>query len=754
VASKAKSTGKEIMMLGYVGQGLLGFALLMAGLQAFGSTRYFPARNVAYGQFLFVALAFCLLIYAHVTDQFSLISVVFHSHTQKPLLYKIAGAWGNHEGSMLLWVLILSGYSAYATRQVSVLGAPYTYATHLLGFMNFGFLLFVLMACDPFAIANPIPMEGQDLNPLLQDPSLAIHPPILYMGYAGFSIPFIYAIVTLIHGEIPESWATIIRPWILFAWSFLTLGVGLGSFWAYYELGWGGWWFWDPVENAALMPFLVATALLHTVIVVKSTKSLSAWTIFLCILTFALCLFGTFLVRSGLLTSVHNFAVDPERGAFIFILSSLLVLPSIGLFIWRFKKIHSLSPTILWSRSGLIVVMSLLLLVGTITVGIGTLYPLLMEFIGQKITVGAPYFISTFVPMMIPFMVLVGLGPWYSWPASGLTPSSLRWLVPLLSLTIISVLVAYLGYGVRHIIGLFALMGAIWTIFATAGLAIKKRKILSGTIVGHLGMGITVLGMVISSLGEQEILTALKVGESVSIGPIRLTLQAVTSHEKSNYNAHRAQLQTDDGKILKPEKRFYWTQGVIHGESAIRSVGFAHLNHIYVTIGEEYENQKWSIHAYYKPFINVLWVGLLIMVLGGFVAFAKRFNAMKKILPLLFITIHPIWGVDAHEQLLDTQLEQRARQISQQIICPTCHGQTLDESPVESAIQLRMEIRKWLKEGDSDQDIFNRLINHYGTQIITTPPMNGHTYVLWFGPWVLLGLSFFFLIFRKYAHPS
>ena len=739
------------MMLAYTGQGFLGIALLMAGLQAFGQSRYFSVKCLAYGQFFFVAMAFGLLLYAHITDQFSLLSVVLHSHTQKPLLYKISGTWGNHEGSMLLWVLILSGYGACVARQVSDLDKPYSLAAPIMGFMNFGFLLFVLMACDPFAIAHPSPLQGQDLNPLLQDPSLAIHPPILYLGYAGFAVPFVFAIATLIHGEIPETWAILVRPWILMAWTFLTLGVGLGSFWAYYELGWGGWWFWDPVENAALMPFLMATALLHTVIVVKTTKALPAWTLFLCISTFALCLFGTFLVRSGLLTSVHNFAVDPERGAFIFILSSLLILPTLGLFIWRFRKIHGLTSTILWSRSGLILLMSLILMVGTATVGIGTLYPLILEAFGQKITVGAPYFNATFVPMMIPLLVLVGLGPWYNWPSNGLPAPSVRWLLPIFCLTIALFFVVYLGFGVRHILGLCALMGAVWTILATAGYAMKKRKILSGTILGHLGIGIAVLGMVASSLGETEVIKALKIGDTVSIGPASLTLQGVRSRQESNYNAQQATLRTHEGKMLYPEKRYYWTQGVIHGESAIRSVGLGHLDHIYVTLGEEYEGQKWSIHAYYKPFINLLWVGILIMVLAGAVAFVKRYQALKKVLPLMLFFLHPVLGIDAHEQLTDPALELRARQLSQKILCPTCGGQTLDESPIESATQLRLEIRTALGQGKSDQQILDEFIARYGTQIITTPPVSLRTYALWFGPWIILltAVAGYFTHYRK-----
>jgi cytochrome c-type biogenesis protein CcmF len=732
----SRKEGEDIMILGYMGQALMGIALVLAGLQAFGPARFFKAHRLACGQFLFVTLAFGVLLYAHITDQFSLLSVVLHSHTHKPLLYKISGVWGNHEGSMLLWVLILSGYGAALTRQVKNLEAPYHLAGSLFGFMNFGFLLFLLMACDPFDIADPIPLQGQDLNPLLQDPSLAIHPPILYLGYAGFAVPFVLAVTALLSGKMLDTWPTILRPWIMFSWTFLTLGVGLGSFWAYYELGWGGWWFWDPVENAALMPWLLATALVHTVIAVKATKTLQASTLLLSILTFSMCLFGTFLVRSGLLTSVHNFAVDPERGAFILILSSLLILPAFSLFIWRFPLIRSQVPTIPLSRSGLILLMTLILGVGSATVALGIVYPLILDALGQKITVGAPYFNATFVPMMLPLLALIGLGPWYKWPAHGLPPSAKRWLLPLLCLTIMVVLIAYLGFGMRHILGLSAFAGAVWTILSTLGYAVQKRKILSGTILGHLGIGITVLGMVGSSLGEKELITAVKVGDTFSVGPVSLTLQQVTSHKGPNYTAHQATLRLQDGSALRPEKRFYWTQGVIHGESAIQSIGLARLHHIYITLGEEYEGQKWSIHAYYKPFINFLWLGILLIVCAGFVGWWKKMKALKKIIPVLLISLQPILGVDAHEQLTDHALEKRARVLSQKIICPTCQGQILDESPIEAAAALRSKIRNDLREGQTDQQILDAFVAQYGPQIITTPPVSWSTYALWFGPWV------------------
>lgn len=745
------------MMIGYMGQALLGVTLLMAGFQAFGSARYFPQHRLAYGQALFVIAAFFLLLYAHVTDQFSLLSVVVYSHTAKPLLYKISGVWGNHEGSMLLWVVILVMYGAIIARQVKGLEAPYPLAVPLMGLMNFGFLLFILMACDPFAIANPVPAQGQDLNPLLQDPSLAIHPPVLYVGYAGFAVPFIFSVVVLIHGKMPENWAIFLRPWVLFAWTFLTLGVGLGSFWAYYELGWGGWWFWDPVENAALLPWLTATALVHAICTLAVTKTLRAWTLCLSILTFALCLFGTFLVRSGLLTSVHNFAVDPERGAFILILSSALILPALGLFIWRLRiptfagtGMRSSIPTTPSSRQGLILLMTLILVTGTVTVVLGTVYPLILEAFGQKITVGAPYFNATFVPMMLPLLVLLGLSLWYSW--KDFPSSSSKWLLPIFCLSVLIILVTYFGFGVRHILGLAAFAGAVWAILGTVGYAIKKKKVLSGTIFAHLGIGVAVLGMVGSSLGESDVIQVVKLNESFEVGPISLTLQEVTTFEGQNYRAQRAALRINpNGAILTPEKRFYWTQKVIHGESAIRSVGFFRLHHIYVTLGEEYEGGQWSLHAYYKPFINLLWIGILLIVFGGLLSTIKRFGSLKKVFPLLIILLQPTLGIDAHEQLAEPHLEVRARAISQKILCPTCQGQTLDDSPVEAAVQLRRAIRVLLSEGQTDEQIIESLVTQFGKQVAITPQMDLSTYALWFGPWLvfLLLLGGCFMRWRR-----
>jgi cytochrome c-type biogenesis protein CcmF len=530
----------------------------------------------------------------------------------------------------------------------------------------------------------------------------------------------------------PLNWAKILRPWALFSWTFLTLGLGLGSFWAYYELGWGGWWFWDPVENAALMPWLTATALIHSLRVLGTTQALKAWTLFLCLITFALCLLGTFLVRSSLLTSIHSFAVDPERGFFILILSGFLILPPLSLFLWRLPLLRSSVLTIPSSRSGMILFMTLILISATITIAFGTLYPLVFEALGHKITVGAPYYALTFVPMMLPLLVLNGLGPWYRWSA---TPLAWQWLLPLISATIFILLVLYFGGGVRHGLGLAALAGAAWLILTTLAYALKRRKIFSGMIMAHLGVGIAVLGMVGSSLGEREVIKAVKVGESFSIGTYTLTLEKVTSHPAANYQAQRATITVEGNPStpLMPEKRFYWTKGIIHGESAIRSFG---LHHLYITLGEEYEGNRWSLHAYIKPYINLLWIGGLLVVLGGAIAFLKRFHLSPLLLVLAFL--QPAFSlVDAHEQLADPTLEARARFLSQHILCPVCQGQTLDESQSEEAARFRGHIRKALQQGQSDQEIIEAFIARYGAYIIITPRIEWATYALWFGPWIV-----------------
>ena len=662
-----------------------------------------------------------------------------HSHTHKPLIYKIAGVWGNHEGSMLLWVLILTGYGAAMTWQLKSQNPAYHLTFPLLGLINAGFLLFILMGCDSFTIVASAPLEGQDMNPLLQDPSLAIHPPILYLGMAGFAVPFVFAACALLQGKIPEGWAGLVYPWALFAWAFLTLGLGLGSYWAYYELGWGGWWFWDPVENAALMPWLAATALVHALRSMDRTGTLKAWALCLCILTFALCLFGIFLVRSGLLTSVHSFAVDPERGIMILILSCFLVLPVLGLFVWRLPQMQSVETIVPFSRPSHILLMTLLLTCGVATIAIGTVYPLAAQIFNLKITVGEPYFRATFVPMMLPLLFLMGFAPWPAW-GKDMPFSDYHRLIFLMLITALSVWGVYFIAGIPSILGVGALAGGIWIILTTIHYAIKNSRYFSGMAVAHIGIGIAVLGMAGSNLWEQEVIRVVKKGEPFEVGPCQLVLQDVHFRRGANYQAQQANfLVKPGGAILAPEKRHYWTQGIIHGEAAIQSVG---LHHIYLTLGQEYEGRRWSIHAYYKPFINLLWIGGLLCVMGGFIAFIKRLKpkgipSFLRVLILLAPGMAEGFAFEVHEQVANPLLEKRARSLSQKILCPQCQGQLLDESPIAAAADLRRQIRASLLNGETDQEILNKFVDQFGPQIITRPPLNPATCILWFAPWVI-----------------
>ena len=663
----------------YLGQAFLSLALLASCLQSFwrfsSSKRAYQMAKV---QCVFVVGAFIILTFAHVTSDFSVVNVVANSHTAKPLLYKIGGVWGNHEGSMLLWVMILSLYGVMVKR-VSIVP--------LMGVISAGFLLFMLIACNPFEVMASIPQNGDDLNPLLQDPSLVIHPPFLYSGYVGFSIPFCLAIDALIKGKLDIDWVRETHFWTMVSWSFLTFGLLLGSFWAYYELGWGGWWFWDPVENAALMPWLMATALLHSLKVTQNKNAFNAWSLFLAILTFSLCLLGMFLVRSGLLISVHSFAIDPERGVILFFLCCLIILPALILFCMRIKNIRSLVATSPLSRSGFLLFNNIFLLCGTSTILLAIFYPLILGFFNQSISIGAPYFQATFVPLMVPLLFLVGLGPWFSWAENSLH-DVVQKILPAFCLTASLILGGY--YFTDHPASFLAIIGnagALWVIIATAHLYIKtNKKSLSfySMCLAHVGLGIAVLGMIESTVGEIEIMPTLASNESVVVGQYNVTLEKIEIVKGPNYNAQKAHLLlTKNGKdiaTLQPEKRFYWTQKNIHSETAIYS---NLVSHVYVAMGEEYTNGQWSFRFYFKPWINLLWFGVVLIAVGG------ALSAWNKRKALFFILLLMLGGssfaTNAHELLNDPHLEAVARELDKTILCPVCSGQTLDSSMADMA---------------------------------------------------------------------
>ncbi|HEU6440864.1 MAG TPA: heme lyase CcmF/NrfE family subunit, partial [Microvirga sp.] len=519
-----------------LGLSLIQFVVPLWGARANDPVLMSVGRATGLAVFACIAFAFMALTIAYVTSDFSVVNVVENSHSAKPLIYKISGVWGNHEGSMLLWVLILALFGAVvALAKNSIPLRLQANTLAIQGAITIAFLLFILLTSNPFARIIPAPAEGQDLNPLLQDPGLAIHPPLLYIGYVGFSISFAFAIAALIDGRIDAVWARIVRPWTLGAWAFLTLGIAMGSYWAYYELGWGGWWFWDPVENASLMPWLAGTALLHSTVVMEKRDALKVWTILLAILTFSLSLLGTFLVRSGVLTSVHSFAVDPERGTFILVILILFIGGSLALFAWRaplLKQGGLFAPV---SRESALVVNNLFLATACATVLIGTLYPLALEVVtGDKISVGPPFFNFTFLPLIIPLLLLLPLGQTLAWKRGNFLGTAQR-LYAVFGISLIVTMAIFalehggpvaaplgIGLGVYLVLGSFnEIVTRSWSRGTPLSVAWRKAASLPrstwGAVLAHTGVGLTVIGIAATAWGVEG-LASLKAGDRLKAG--------------------------------------------------------------------------------------------------------------------------------------------------------------------------------------------------------------------------------------------
>jgi cytochrome c-type biogenesis protein CcmF len=598
-----------------------------------------PAAIAGFG---LVAYAYFALTVSHVASDFSLVNVVENSHSAKPLIYKITGVWGNHEGSMLLWVLVLSLFAA----AVSIFShsMPRDMRANVLAVQSWiaaAFLLFILLTSNPFARIAAAPTEGKDLNPLLQDPGLAIHPPLLYLGYVGLSITYSFAAAALISGRIDAVFARFVRPWTLIAWISLTLGIAMGSYWAYYTLGWGGFWFWDPVENASLMPWLAATALLHCTTVMEKREALKIWTIFLAILAFSLSLVGTFLVRSGVLTSVHAFASDPTRGVFILLILVVFICGSFALFAWRaggLKQGGIFAPV---SREGALVLNNLLLSTCCGTVFIGTIYPLALEAVsGEKISVGPPFFNLTFVPIFIPLFILMPVGQLLPWKRGDLAGVMQRLAVAFgAGLVVMAVLSAWLGGpGVSIIlsgVAVYVISGSFIDlsrrIFGggiSAGVVNQRARGLPrhafGTAFAHAGLGVTLLGLAATGWGSEKI-TALKPGEQVDIGPYRLTFESVVPRNGPNYSelvGHT--LIRSNGTVvatLEPATRFYPVRGMNRAEAGIATLG---LGQIYVSIAGASASGAVNARIFWKPLVALIWIGALIMAFGGCLSLSDR----------------------------------------------------------------------------------------------------------------------------------
>jgi cytochrome c-type biogenesis protein CcmF len=640
-------------MVSEIGHFALILALLVAMLQAtvplLGARRR-DTEAMAFGtsaaitQFLLIALAFGCLTHAFVTSDFSVALVAANSHTLKPMLYKVAGVWGNHEGSMLLWVLILALFGA----AVASAGAnlPETLKANTLavqGMISLGFLAFIIFTSNPFARLDPAPLDGNGLNPILQDPGLAFHPPFLYLGYVGFSIAFSFSAAALIEGKVDACWARWVRPWVLAAWCFLTIGITLGSAWAYYTLGWGGWWFWDPVENASFMPWLSGTALLHSALVVERRNALASWTILLGILTFTLSLIGTFLVRSGVLTSVHAFATDPTRGIFILLLIVAATGGSLILYAIRMPGLKQGSQFSIVSRESSLTLNNVILTVACATVFLGTFYPLVVDLIGRdKISVGPPYYNLTFVPIMIPLLLAMAVGPMLKWKRDSL-PEALAKLKPAaVAAAVVFVGVLIWSFG-KNALSAFAFALAAWLVvgslinlalrlkigtvpFATSlNLARTMPRAFFGLVLAHGGMGLTVMGIAGMSTWATETIQIVKPGSTISLSGYDVKLASVTNVPGPNYEAERGRFEvTRNGRRvteLTSERRYY---PVREQQTSVAGIRTNLLSNIYVVLGDPNGEAGWAVRLYYHPLVPWIWLGALTMALGGFVSLSDR----------------------------------------------------------------------------------------------------------------------------------
>ncbi|MGP2491777.1 heme lyase CcmF/NrfE family subunit [Mesorhizobium sp. PUT5] len=596
--------------------------------------------------FALTALSFMGLVVAYATSDFSVASAWENSHSLQPMLYKITGTWGNHEGSMLLWVLILTFFGAL----VAAFGTnlPEKLKANVLavqGLVGAAFFLFVLTTSNPFARLNPAPIEGRDLNPVLQDFGLAVHPPLLYLGYVGFSVCFSFSVAALIEGRIDAAWARWVRPWTLMAWIFLTGGIAMGSYWAYYELGWGGFWFWDPVENASFMPWLAGTALLHSAIVMEKRSALKIWTLLLAILTFSLSLLGTFLVRSGVLTSVHAFATDPARGVFILAILTFFIGGSLALFALRASALTTGGLFQPISREGALVLNNLFLTTATATILIGTLYPLALEALtGDKISVGAPFFDLTFVPLMVPLLILVPFGPLLAWKRGDAFAAAQRLMAAFAAALVAMLVTAFVLDGGSALAALGAGLAAWLVIGALTDLAMKSglgtvrnasvmlRRFVGlprsvfGTALAHLGLGLTILGMVGAlGFGTERILS-VHAGETVEISGHTLRLAGLYPVQGANYTEDRARFELlgRNGEVVgtvSSSKRFFPVRQTATTEAGIKTLGFSQL---YVSLGDEGTDGSVVVRIWWKPLVTLIWLGGVVMMIGGAMSLMDR----------------------------------------------------------------------------------------------------------------------------------
>ena len=615
---------------------LLQLVLGWTALRPGGEALLRMVRPVAVAQGILAGLAFLALIWLFLRTDLSVRLVAANSHSLKPWLYKFAGAWGNHEGSMLLWVTVLALAGAAVAllerrlRQDSLIATLAAQAA-----IGLGFYAFLLFASNPFTRLTPVPIEGNGLNPLLQDPGLAFHPPTLYFGYVGISIAFSFAVGALITRDVGPAFARAMRPWVLIAWIFLTLGITAGSYWAYYELGWGGWWFWDPVENASLMPWLAATALLHSVTVLATRGGLRAWTIMLAVVAFSMSMIGTFLVRSGILTSVHAFAVDPLRGAFILVLLGFHIGGALLLFGLRVRHVKEGAPFEIVSREAALVANNLILSIILGLVFVGTLYPLVTQALGHEISVGPPYFNLVAGPFALALVIFMAMGPMLRWRRDGLKTLAGRIAIPALlsAATLLCVVILAPGIGPLPAMGLALAPGV-----AAASVAPLWRRNLRrtpffiwGMVIAHLGIAVSLAGMASESAFTTETLVAARPGQTVTAGPFRVLFRGVTPVVGPNWTAIEAMLVARRGEgraaLLRPQARLFSSPPTPTSEAAIRTFWDGQL---YIAIGEEDEQGRWQLRLWWKPLVTLIWLGGALIAFGGLLALIGRLRRERR----------------------------------------------------------------------------------------------------------------------------
>ena len=595
------------------------------------------ARSTSFGQFFFVAVSFGCLIWAFVNDDFSVLYVAKNSQLLLPTPYKVSAVWSAHEGSLLMWILILAIWTAAVAKFSS--GIPLKLIARVigvLGLLSVGFLLFALLTSNPFERLIPAAIDGADLNPLLQDPGLAIHPPILYIGYVGFSVAFAFAIAAMISGDLDQNWARWTRPWTVVAWLFLTIGIALGSWWAYYELGWGGWWFWDPVENASFMPWLIGTALIHSLAVTERRGLFKSWTLLLAITAFSLSLLGTFLVRSGIIVSVHAFATDPTRGFFILTFLAIVVIGALVLYAWRAPALDSTVGFSPLSRETFLLLNNVLLVIATTLVLLGTLAPLIVEMLnGGKISIGAPWFQIAFIVPMIPLVLLLGLGMHTAWRKQNPGPWMRLLRLPAIAAVIIGVVLPLMFYGRVSLMLIIGCGAAAWIVISSLIQPVRSwcrkegatgiTRSALGMCIAHLGMGVFVIGVTITSAFGIESDRAMRIGETLEVAGLQFEFRELREVQGPNYTAIEGVLEVRDGGefigTVRPQKRQYLVQKNWMTEAGIHPTWNKDL---FVALGDQIGDGVWSVRIQYKPLIRFIWIGAFIMAMGGLVTVTDR----------------------------------------------------------------------------------------------------------------------------------